>query len=171
MGGILVSFIGGCNPFAPTYEQGDPFQYLLGDPTSIDGFFTNFKNAYELRDLSLYQPLVDSAFTFIYRDFDAGIDRQWGYTQEIESTRQLFQNADLIRLDWNQIVIQEVLEENTQARILRSFNLTISLGDGEVFRGSGKVNFLLVRKRPSLAWKLRQWRDESELKLPSKGAF
>lgn len=159
----IVWMVAGCNPFAPSLEEGNPYQNLLGDPTTVDGFFTNFKNAYELRDFSLYQPLIDSSFTFIYPDFESGINRQWGYTQEIESTRQLFQRADLIRLDWNQIVMEEITDNGREARILRSFNLTISLGEGEVFRGSGKVSFMLVRRKTGTAWKLREWRDESEL--------
>ena len=163
LGLFTTAFIfGGCNPFAPALEEGNPYQHLLGDPTTIDGFFTNFKNGYELRDMSIYQPLIESSFTFIYRDFEAGIDRQWGYAQEIESTRQMFQRADLIRLDWNQIVVQEVAPDNKMAQIIRSFNLTISLGAGEVFRGSGRINFLLSRRSTALPWRLRQWRDESE---------
>jgi hypothetical protein len=160
---FLLLFLAACNPFAPAIEQGNPFQNLLGDPTTVDGFFTNFKNAYELRDMSIYQPLIDSSFVFSYRDEDKAIDRQWGFAQEMESTRNLFQNANLIRLDWNQVVTQEVFDANKTAKISRSFNLTIALVDGETFRGSGKVNFWLTRRKPEIAWKLRQWRDESEL--------
>ena len=63
---LLLSLAAGCNPFAPELEEGDPFGDLLGDPKTVDGFFTNFQNAYELRDVSLYEPLLDSAFVFIY---------------------------------------------------------------------------------------------------------
>lgn len=152
-----------CNPFAPAFEEGDPFLDFLGDQRTIDGFFTNFKNAYELRDISLYQPLLDSSFTFIYRDFDAAVNRQWGYSQEIESTRQLFRSADLIRLDWNQVIAQEITNSEKTATVIRSFNLTVSLEGDEVFRGSGNVNFSLTRPDSAAVWKLLVWRDESEL--------
>lgn len=163
---LLLTMLGGlaaaCNPFAPSLSEGDPFGDLLGDPTTIEGFFTNFRNAYELRDLSLYEPLIDSSFVFQYTDFDAGIERGWSFTQELESTSRLFQNAALIQLQWNQIISRDTLEADLQARVVRSFNLTIALEGGEVFRGDGNVNFLLVRPDTIAAWKLRFWRDESE---------
>ena len=151
-----------CNPFAPSLEEGDPFGNLLGDPTTIDGFFTNFQTAYELRDMSLYEPLLDSSFIFTYNDFDVQVDRQWGFAQEIESTRRLFQNASLIRLQWNQIISQNLFNNNLNARVVRSFSLNISLETGDGFRGDGNVNFVLVRKAEGEPWKLFRWRDESE---------
>ncbi len=158
LGGLATA----CNPFAPSLSEGDPFGDLLGDPMTIEGFFTNFRNAYELRDLSLYEPLIDSSFVFQYTDFDAGIERGWNFAQELESTRRLFQNAALIQLQWNQIISRDTLEADLQTRVVRSFNLTIALEGGEVFRGDGNVNFLLVRPDTSNIWKLRFWRDESE---------
>jgi len=151
-----------CNPFAPALEEGNAFGDLLGDPKTIEGFFVNFQNAYELRDLSLYEPLLDSTFTFIWRDFDAQIDREWGFAQDLETTRRLFQNAGLIRLQWNQILSQDTFEEGLQVRVVRPFNLTISLETGDVFRGDGNVNFLLARADTTANWRLQRWRDESE---------
>ena len=86
-----------------------------------------------------------------------------GISQEIESTRRLFQNAGLIQLQWNQIISQTLFEDSTQARIVRSFSLTINLEGGDVFRGDGNVNFILSRAAEGQAWKLLRWRDESEL--------
>lgn len=152
-----------CNPFAPALEEGNPFGDLLGDPTTVEGFFTNFRNAYELRDLSLYEPLLDSSFTFVYTDFDAQVDREWGFAQDLESTRRLFQNASGIRLQWNQIITRDVLDLDIRERIVRSFNLTVTLEQGDVFRTDGNVNFLLVREDSISSWRLHRWRDESEL--------
>lgn len=159
---MLTLFWFGCNPFAPSLEEGDPFGDLLGDPTTIDGFFTNFANAYELRDLSLYEPLLDSSFIFIYYDFDAQVEREWGFSQELESTRRLFENASLINLRWNQIISQSIVDDGRTARIVRPFNLTIALEGGEAFRGDGNVNFQLIRSDSTAAWRLLRWRDESE---------
>lgn len=155
-------WLAACNPFAPALEEGNPFGDLLGDPTTIDGFFTNFRNAYELRDLSLYEPLLDSSFVFVYYDFDAQIEREWGFSQEIESTRRLFQNASHVSLRWNQVLTQDFFDAGLRARIVRSFNLTITLEGNEAFRGDGNVNFLLRRADSTAAWKLQRWRDESE---------
>ncbi len=161
---LLLSSIllAACNPFAPALEEGDPFGDLLGDPATIEGFFTNFRNAYELRDISLYEPLLDSTFLFVYFDFDAQVEREWGFAQELESTRRLFQNSSLIQLRWNQILSQDVFDAGTRARVIRSFNLTITLDAGDVFRGDGNVNFLLARPDTAAAWRLQRWRDESE---------
>lgn len=158
----VAAGLAACNPFAPAIEEGNPFGDLLGDPATIDGFFTNFQNAYELRDLFLYEPLLDSAFVFVYYDFDVQVERQWGFPQELEATRRLFLNAGLIQLRWNQVISQDLAPDGRQARVIRSFNLTITLEGGDVFRGDGNVNFFLTRPDSSAAWKLRQWRDESE---------
>ena len=158
----LAVHLAGCNPFAPALEEGSAFGDLLGDPTTLDGFFTNFQNAYELRDLSLYEPLLDSGFVFVWRDFDAQVDREWGFAEDLETTRRLFANAGLIRLQWNQILSQDTFEPDLQVRIIRSFSLTITLEQGDVFRGDGNVNFLLNRSASTGPWKLLRWRDESE---------
>lgn len=153
----------GCNPFAPALDDGDPFGNLFGDPTTVDGFFTNFRAAYELRDVSLYEPLLDSSFIFNWRDFDVQIDREWGFAQDLETTRRLFESTNLIRLEWNQIITQDALIPHVSERIIRSFNLTVTLEAGDVFRTDGNVNFLLVREDSLANWRLLKWRDESEL--------
>lgn len=158
----MICAIAACNPFAPALEEGDPFGDLLGDPTTIEGFFTNFRNAYELRDIALYEPLLDSAFVFIYYDFDAQVEREWGFAQDLESTRRLFANSSVIRLQWNQIISRDAFVRNLNERVVRSFDLTISLESGEVFRGDGNVNFLLIRPDTTASWRLVRWRDESE---------
>lgn len=163
---ILVGFLSlvfySCNPFAPNLVEGDPFASLLGDTTTINGFFTSFKAAYELRDISLYETLLDSSFLFVYRDLDTQLDRQWGFDQELRSTGGLFDNATTVRLQWNQIVTEDISNADLEARIVRSFNLTVALLDDEVFRGDGNVNFVMTRPDSSAAWRLERWRDESQ---------
>ena len=80
------------------------------DGTGLTVLAHNFRNAYELRDISLYEPLLDSSFVFVYYDFDAQVEREWGFAQEIASTRRLFQNAGLIQLQWNQILSRDELD-------------------------------------------------------------
>jgi hypothetical protein len=160
---LLAVSLAACNPFAPALEEGNPFGDLLGDATTVDGFFTNFRNAYELRDLSLYEPLLDSSFIFLWRDFDTQVDREWGFAQDLETTRRLFLNSSSIRLQWNQIIARDELTPQVQSRVVRSFNLTVTLEQGDVFRTDGNVNFILVRTDSTSAWRLIRWRDESEL--------
>lgn len=161
---IAFSFLcGACNPFAPAIGEGDPFEDLFGDPKTIEGYFTNFRHAYELRDLSLYEPLIDSSFVFIYTDFDTGIEREWGFGQELESTRRLFESTVDVQLQWKQIITRQEYNEGRRAVAVRSFNLAVALNTGDVFRGDGNVNFLLARADTTRAWRLLRWRDESEL--------
>jgi len=161
---LLTIFLNACNPFAPALEEGDPLSTLLGNPQTIEGFFTRFQSAYELRDISLYEPLLDSAFVFSYYDFNAQIERQWGFTQDLTITRRLFESASLIRLQWNHVIAQDTTHAGLQVRVIRSFSLTIALQNNvDVFRGDGNVNFLLIRPDTSQAWKLLRWRDESTL--------
>ncbi len=161
---IVISIAyGGCNPFAPAVGEGDPFGDLLGDPKTIEGYFTNFRNAYELRDMSLYESLIDSSFVFIYTDFDTGIEREWGFGQELESTRRLFENTVEVQLQWKQIISRQEFDNGVRAVAVRGFNLAVGLDTGEVFRGDGNVNFLLARADTTLGWRLIRWRDESEL--------
>ncbi len=159
----VCAAVASCNPFAPALEEGDPFADLLGDPTTVDGFFTNFRFAYELRDVSLYEPLLDSAFVFVYRDFDAQVDRQWGFAEDLAITGRLFRSAAFIELKWNQIIARDVTDGARRARVIRSFNLTVGIDGADVFRGDGNVNFLLTRPDSISAWRLVRWRDESEL--------
>jgi len=160
---ILSVFQSSCNPFAPKLGEGNPDDGFLGDQTTVSGFFQLFRSAYELRDISIYEPLIDSTFVFIYRDFDAQIDRQWGFTQELETTRRMFQDANWIQLKWNQIIAEDVAEGSRRSRIIRSFNLAISIEGSDVLRGDGNVNFTLVRSDSAATWQLSRWRDESEL--------
>jgi hypothetical protein len=153
--------LGACNPFAPAVEEGDALG--LGDPTTIEGFFTAFQTAYELRDIALYEPLLDSSFTFVFYDFDAQVEQRYGFEQDLRTTRGLFAQSNLIQLRWNQILQQTVDRPPLRAQVVRPFNLTVSLEGGSVFRGSGNVNFLLVRSDTTAAWQLLRWRDESEL--------
>ncbi len=160
---LVVSLLfSACNPFAPAAIEGDPFGDLLGDPKTVEGFFTNFRNAYELRDIILYESLLDSSFVFTYHDFDSQIDREWRFSQEIESTRRLFQSTSFARLQWNQVLSQDEFANRLQTRVVRSFNISISLETGEDFQTDGNVNFVLVRPDTVAAWSLLSWRDESE---------
>ena len=152
-----------CNPFAPAIGEGDPFGDLLGDPKTVEGYFTNFRNAYELRDVSLYESLIDSSFVFVYTDFDTGIEREWGFGQELESTRRLFESTTEVQLQWKQIISRQEYEEGTRAITVRGFNLAVALNNGEVYRSDGNVNFLLARADTTRSWSLVRWRDESEL--------
>lgn len=160
---VCAAVLAACNPFAPAEEEGDPLADLLGDPRTVDGFFTRFKAAYELRDPSLYEPLLDSAFTFTYYDADAQVERVWGYAQEVATTRRLFASASVVTLTWNQVLLREESVPPVEARVVRAFALALTFDDGQSFRATGRANFTLTRPDTTATWRLLRWRDESDL--------
>ncbi len=161
---VVLTGLAGClNPFAPGLEDGDPFGDFLGDPTTIEGFFTRFQNAYQFRDTTLYGPLIHPNFTFTFRDEDNNVDVSWGRNDEMNSTYRLFINSSDIRIQWNNIISLETNFEQTQAQVLRRFDLTVVLEASDVIRTDGAVNFVMTRPDSTESWQLLSWRDESDL--------
>lgn len=152
--------LGACNPFAPELADEAALIGEAGDPRTVEGFFQRFRAAYELRDLSLYEPLLDSSFAFVYYDYDAQVERGWGFAQELESTRRLFASTSDVRLRWGSILTRD--ETGVRAFVTRRFELALRLAeDGTELRTDGNVAFTLVRRDTSEAWRLARWRDES----------
>lgn len=161
---LLALILKGCiNPFAPGELDGDPFAELLGDPTTIDGFYQRFQSAYELRDTTLYGPLIHPEFVFSFRDEERNVDVTWNRPEEMNSTFNLFiQSAD-IQLNWNNYISISTNDENTRSQIVRRFDLGVLLTNSDLLRTDGSASFLLTRPDSTSNWQLLLWRDESEL--------
>ena len=160
--GLLIT--GSCvNPFAPRELKGDILNDVLGDPATIDGFYTRFQNAYQLRDTSLYGPLIHPEFIFSYRDPDLNVDVSWGRTEELNTTTRLFAASRDIQLQWNNIIDIFTNSDLTRAQVIRRFNLFVLLDENNVFRTDGATNFILARPDSLANWQLVSWRDESEI--------
>jgi membrane-associated phospholipid phosphatase len=150
MGMLLLT---ACNPFAPEFDpDGLSDQNVLGDRTKIDGFFDFFKNAYELRDTSLYGRLFTSDFVFAYYDFDAAAEQQWDKGQEMAIAYNLFRNVRQITLDWNFYVENNVVGDT--ANVVRSFNLTIVENESTVYSGTGRARLRLRRAADGEPWRI-----------------
>ncbi len=161
---LLMPVLTGCiNPFAPGELEGDPIADLLGDPSTIDGFYTRFQSAYELRDTSLYGPLIHPDFTFTYRDDNRNVDITWGRSEEMNSTYNMFFQSYDITLRWNNITQEIVRDEKTDAQIIRRFNLRVIISPSESYRTDGSASFRLVRADSTANWRLISWRDESDI--------
>ncbi len=161
---VLGIGLAGCiNPFAPGVADGDPLDDILGDPSTIEGFFVRFQNAYQLRDTTLYGPLIHPDFTFTYRDYDNNVDITWFRNDEMSSTYRLFINSQDIRIQWNNIISLDQNVEATQAQVIRRFDLTVILDAADVIRTDGAVNFIMTRPDSTENWQLLSWRDESDL--------
>ncbi len=168
---LLLPFLAaGCiNPFAPGELEGDPIADLLGDPSTIEGFYTRFQKSYELRDTSLYGPLIHPEFTFTFRDDDRNVDITWGRSEEMNSTYNMFSQSYDISLRWNNIIDEFSLNarDDSEAEsmlIIRRFNLTVVISPSEPpFRSDGSASFVLTRPDENANWRLVSWRDESDI--------
>ena len=151
------------NPFAPRELKGDILDDILGNPATLEGFYTRFQNAYQLRDTTLYGPLIHREFTFTYRDPEQNVDISWGRAEEMNTTTRLFQRSRDIQLQWNNIISRFENADKTQSQVIRRFNLIIMLQGSEVYRTDGATNFILTRPDSASAWQIISWRDESEI--------
>ena len=158
---ISIGGLSGCNPFAPAYDKdGLADINLLGDPSTIEGFFLLFKNAYELRDTTLYGQLFSQDFTFAYYDFDQGQEISWDRATELNISYNLFQSVQQINLDWNYFPTPDTTD--TEAYVVRNFNLTIQEDEQTAFVGTGRAKLRLRRSNPGDAWKAFYWFDDSD---------
>ena len=162
--GLILSsgvFLGSCNPFAPIYDpEGLANVNLLGDPTNVEGYFRLFKNAYELRDTTLYGQLFSREFEFAYYDPDLGQEIKWDRDTELSISYNLFQSVLQITLDWNYYTQLDTTE--TEASVIRNFNLMIEQDEQTVFSGSGRARLRLKRGAVGEAWQATYWFDDSD---------
>ena len=157
---ILV--LAACNPFAPGLDDSSgETSSLLSDQKTADGIFQNFKYAYTVRDTSIYGQLLDGNFTFVYHDYDRGVDITWGRDEEMRTTYGLFQNAQRLDILWNDIASSSVDSTNTREMIKRGFNLTVTFNPSDIVYVDGYVNLTLVRKQAQDPWKIVRWDDQS----------
>lgn len=168
---VLACTVAGCiNPFAPGELEGDPIADLLGDPSTLEGFYTRFQKAYELRDTSLYGPLIHPEFTFTFRDDDRNVDITWSRSEEMNSAYNMFSQSYDISLRWNNIISSTTRQMNDEddtseiQEVIRRFNLTVMISPSEPpFRSDGSASFLLQRPHSNANWRLVSWRDESDI--------
>jgi hypothetical protein len=155
---LLLAIAPSClNPFAPKLDT-SPAQSSC-DPKSIEGVFQCLKVAYAFKDTTVYAPLLDESFVFIYRDYELNVDVTWGRDTELRSSFNLFQNAQRLDLIWNNQI--PATTDSTSVNVVRGFNLTITLNPAEIYSISGYANITMNRTSPAAPWKIVRWRDES----------
>jgi hypothetical protein len=157
---VLLPIAGCLNPFAPAFDENlGPQNSLLGDQTTVEGVFQNFRYAYTFRDTTIYSQLLDREFVFVYRDYDRGFDVSWGHDEDMRSTYGLFQNVQNLDLVWNNII--SFSGDSLKSNVTRGFDLTVTYSPSDVDRVYGYANLTLERNRSGGIWKISQWRDES----------
>lgn len=156
---VALAVAGCVNPFAPALADVAPDSPILGDQRTIEGVFQNFRFAYVFRDTLTYGRLLDRSFTFVYRDYDKGVDVTWGRDEDIIATNGLFMAAQQLDLVWNDVVVAD--GDSLAQSISRGFNLTITFSPNDVIRAQGRVNLRIERPSTETVWKIVRWRDES----------
>ncbi len=147
------------NPFAPRSVSRALNGAGLGDQSTVDGLFQNFRYAYLTKDTLVYGRLLDTNFSFVYRDYDTGIDKTWGRDEEMISTTGLFQGSQSLELVFNDVVT--AVGDSLNQDISRGFNLTITFNPSDVVFLQGRVDLRIARPSVNDVWKIQRWRDES----------
>ena len=158
----IILLFSSCNPFAPGLDNSlSEGSSILGDPSTIDGIFQNMKYAYTFRDTTIYGQLLNSDFSFVYTDYDRGVEVTWGRDEEMQTTRGLFMNVQRLDLVWNNIIAVSTDSMNLHASVSRNFNLTVTFNPGDVPRIDGYATLTLIRSDPQKPWQIIRWRDKS----------
>lgn len=160
----LLLTAAGCNPFAPGIddEVRPQLEHAFGDRSQLEGFFEYFRNAYELRDSTLYGRIISPDFRFTYLDFKNNSEQQWDRGTEMLSTYNMFRNVQSASLQWNNYIYVDTTSFDTLAIVERAFNLNIIQTDQNIFRGTGSAYFRLTRKASGQPWQIRSWFDKSD---------
>lgn len=157
---ITVMLLSSCNPFAPGFDDSPGTgESILGDQRTIDGVFQNIKYAYTFRDTTIYGQLINFDYTFVYRDYDRGVDVSWGRDEEMRISDQLFKNVQRIDLIWNNIIAGSSAAGDTT--MSRNFNLTVTFNPSDIIRVDGYASLTLTRPSVQDPWRIKRWRDES----------
>lgn len=158
---LLAALFGGCsNPFAPKLEPDlHANTTALGDQRTVAGVFQNIQYAYTYRDTLIYGNLLHPDFQFVYYNSDRATDVTFNRDEEVRTTYNLFKGADLIDLQWNEILSQD--GDSLLTDVARAYTLKVGLQANDVFRIEGRATLRLVRNSPNDVWLIRSWRDDS----------
>ena len=155
---FTFTFLSSCNPFAPGIDN-TLSQNGFGDPHTISGFFDAFRSAYQFKDTTYYGKLLAPNFVFSYRNYDRGLDLEWGRDEEMQTTGSLFASSESLDLLWGSVL--DSSGNDTIYDITRSFSLDITLNQGEILHVDGRAIFTLDRPTKNDPWQAIRWRDES----------
>ncbi len=146
------------NPFAPGWDDEEGPQ-ICPNLTEIEGVLCNFRNSYSFKDTTIYGNLLSPDFTFIYRDYERGIDVSWGRDDEMQTTYGLFQSAQSLLIIWNKEIASS--GDSLRKTVVFGFNLTITFNPSDIARVDGYANLTFERASFTSPWKIVRWRDES----------
>ncbi len=157
---LLMAACAACNPFAPKLSDSLPSSQF-GDPHTVDGYFQAFKYAYEFRDTTVYGALLAPSFIFSFRDYDQGVDIQWGRDDEMRVTASLFAATQQLSLLWGDVLDAE--GSTNDSTVTRVFSLDVTFNADDIEHVDGRAVFHLQRSAASAPWQAVSWQDESNL--------
>jgi hypothetical protein len=181
---ILLAAFGCANPFAPPKAGPGSLAPILPQncaecPDSVNAYnvLSNFKYAYENRDIDIYENCLDRDFIFIYIDQnrEGGIETveipRDGISGDIYRTRGLFEAFSEIRLDiWFPQRLDfegpETIEHPGQTWEVWIVNFYLSLQDlsgaynYQQYEASGLALFK-IRESGDGFWRIIVWEDHS----------
>ena len=153
----MIILLCSCNPFDYGLDNSiGSGTGLISDQKSVEGVFQNFLYSYTFKDTTIYGQLLDKNYSFIYRDYDLGVDLSWGRDEDMKVTNGLFQNSQKLDLIWNNIV--SITDDSTN--IIRGFNLTVTFNPTDIVFIEGRVNLNLIKDNNE-KWRILRWIDES----------
>jgi len=153
----MMGFLLSCNPFSPGIDNTLSQNEFSAD--SVNGFFEVFRAAYQFKDTTYYGRLLAPNFVFSYRNYDRGLDLEWGRDEEMQTTGSLFASSQSFDLLWGNVL--DSSGNDTVYDVTRSFSLDITLNLGDVLHVDGRAIFSLVRPTKNDPWQAIRWRDES----------
>ncbi|OGC91069.1 MAG: hypothetical protein A2W25_14015 [candidate division Zixibacteria bacterium RBG_16_53_22] len=180
----LITALACANPFAPPKAGPGSLAPILPQncaecPDSVNAYnvLSNFRYAYENRDIDVYENCLDNNFVFIYTDQDrqGGIETveipRDGISGDIYRTRGLFEAFNEIRLDvWNldRSDPDTIIGPDQTVEIRESWQVVfyLSLRDSQgtynyqQYEANGLAVFK-IRQSPDGLWRIVVWEDHS----------
>jgi len=149
-----TAFLGCQNPFAP--KLGETGGSQVPDASTIGGMLELFKYAYNTKDSLNYSQVLDSSFVFEYYDNVNDRYDQWYRTTDLHATAGLFQNYEVVNLNWYNLPAEDwnFETEDSLKQILVNFNLTL---DNTVIYGFARLD---CYKKPGSKFKIVAWKDD-----------
>jgi len=146
-----------CNPFSPAIDYSLSQEVVSAD--SIGGFFEIFRESYQLQDTVIYGKLLAPDFIFSYRDYDRGLDLEWGRDEDMQTTGALFAASQSLDLLWGDVL--DSTGNDTVYDITRAFSLVVTFNPDNILQVDGRAIFTLDRPTKNDPWQAIRWRDES----------
>lgn len=157
---VIVSFGVGCtNPFAPRLLDQPITGGGLSDQRTPDGVFQNFRIAYQTKDTLTYGKLLAPSFTFLYRNYDRGVDLSWGRDEEMICNKRAVSGSPEPR----PCVERRCSLRRRFAHLRHRTRLCADdyvFADGHCPRARSRQP-ALGRVRSDDPWQIAVWRDES----------